>query len=239
MTAMTSTPMTSTPMTTTDAAPRTADITRAEISQRAAALFAAIDDYADDAAFIAEADALAAELPAGDADGLFHRACARHSRGYPDQAIPLYREALDRAALYRAALDTGSRSSESLGPESPNPGQPSPGSLSPEHRRRAVIQLASSLRNTGEAAAALALLEAERGNGSDDLDDALACVTALCLASLGREREGLSLVLVALAPHLPRYNRSMAGYGRALLEEDSSREGVSLRRLCQCFTVEA
>jgi hypothetical protein len=173
---------------------------RADISQRAADLFAAIDDYADDAAFTGAVDALAAELPAGDADGLFHRACARDSRGYPDQAIPLYREA--------------------LGAGSPDGKPPSGKQLSPEHRRRAVIQLASSMRNTGRAAAALALLEAERGSGSDDLDDALACVTALCLASLGREREGLSLVLVALAPHLPRYNRSMANYARALFEED-------------------
>ena len=47
---------------------------------------------------------------------------------------------------------------------------------------------------------------------------ALACTTALCLASLGREREGLSLTMVALAKHLPRYNRSMANYGRALPE---------------------
>ncbi len=81
-----------------------------------------------------------------------------------------------------------------------------------------MIQLASSLRNVGEASTGLAMLEAERAHGADHLDDALACTTALCLASLGREREGLSLVLVALAKHLPRYNRSMANYGRALLE---------------------
>jgi hypothetical protein len=79
--------------------------------------------------------------------------------------------------------------------------------------------MASSMRNTGQAQTALELLAAERGNGSDHLDDALDCVTALCLASLGREREGLSMVLVALAKHLPRYNRSMANYGRALVED--------------------
>ena len=59
---------------------------------------------------------------------------------------------------------------------------------------------------------------ARQAQGADHLDDALACTTALCLSSLGREREGLSLALVALAKHLPRYNRSMASYGRALLE---------------------
>jgi hypothetical protein len=159
----------------------------ADVNQRAAALFAVIDDYEEDA-FLAEVDAFAAELADGDADGLFHRACARDSWGHSDLAVPLYREALER------------------------------GGLTGENRRRAVIQMASSLRNVGEASAGLALLEAERVHGADHLDDALACTTALCLATLGREREGLSLVLVALAKHLPRYNRSMANYGRALLD---------------------
>jgi hypothetical protein len=77
--------------------------------------------------------------------------------------------------------------------------------------------MASSLRNVGQAEPALELLLAERDQGSDHLDDALACVTALCLASLGRDREALSMVIVSLARHLPRYNRSMANYGRALL----------------------
>lgn len=104
----------------------------------------------------------------------------------------------DRAVpLYRQALENG---------------------LTGEHRRRAVIQMSSSLRNVGQPEVGLELLLAERENGSDHLDDALACTTALCLASLGREREGLSLVLVALADHLPRYNRSMANYGKALME---------------------
>ncbi|MFD8075455.1 tetratricopeptide repeat protein [Streptomyces sp. NPDC059718] len=160
----------------------------AEVNRRAAALFAVIDDH-EEAAFLAQIDALAAELPEGDADGLFHRACARDSWGHSGAAVPLYREALER------------------------------GGLTGENRRRAVIQMSSSLRNTGEAAAGLAMLEAERARGSDHLDDALDAVTALCLASLGREREGLSLVLIALARHLPRYNRSMANYGKALMED--------------------
>ncbi len=53
---------------------------------------------------------------------------------------------------------------------------------------------------------------------SDELDDAVRATLALCLANLGREREGLSLVLGALAPHLPRYRRSMAEYTRLLVE---------------------
>ncbi|MFY1691556.1 tetratricopeptide repeat protein [Plantactinospora sp. WMMB782] len=69
----------------------------------------------------------------------------------------------DRAVpLYRSALDHG---------------------LAGYRRRRAVIQMSSSLRNIGQAELAVRLLEAER----------------------------------ELAPHLPRYQRSMANYARLLL----------------------
>jgi hypothetical protein len=50
------------------------------------------------------------------------------------------------------------------------------------------------------------------------LDDAVRAGLALCLSSLGRDREGRSLVLGAFAPHLPRYQRSMANYARLLVE---------------------
>jgi hypothetical protein len=109
---------------------------RADVNRRAAAIFAAIDDY-EEQHFIAEIDALAAELPAGDPDGLFHRACAQDSWGHSEQAIPLYRKALDI------------------------------GGLTGENRRRAVIQMTSSMRNTGQAESALKLLVAERDHGSD------------------------------------------------------------------------
>lgn len=87
-------------------------------------------------------------------------------------------------------------------------------------RRRAVIQMASSLRNLGNASESVALLEAEREQGSDELDDAVSGFLALALADLGREREGLALALRALAPHLPRYQRSLANYARLLVEPD-------------------
>ncbi|MFL6114653.1 MAG: tetratricopeptide repeat protein [Catenulispora sp.] len=164
----------------------TADL-KADVNRRAAALFAAIDDY-DEAGFLAAVDALAAELPEDDADGVFHRACARDSWGHSDLAVPLYARALEL------------------------------GGLSGENRRRAVIQMSSSLRNVGRVEEALATLQKERELGEDHLSDALDCTIALCLSTLGRDREGLSLVLVALAEHLPRYHRSMANYGRALLE---------------------
>ena len=87
-------------------------------------------------------------------------------------------------------------------------------------RRRAVIQLASSLRNVGRAEESVALLRAEREQPSDELDDAVAASLALALADAGREREAVSVAVAALAPHLPRYQRSMANYARLLVEED-------------------
>ena len=79
-------------------------------------------------------------------------------------------------------------------------------------RRRAVIQMASSLRNLGRAAESVELLTAERDAGSDDLDDAVSAFLALALVDTGREREAVSLALAALARHLPRYQRSLENY---------------------------
>jgi tetratricopeptide (TPR) repeat protein len=90
--------------------------------------------------------------------------------------------------------------------------------LTGERRRRAAVQLASSLRNLGRADESVVLLRAERERTSDDLDDAVSAALALALADTGREREAVSVALVALAPHLPRYQRSMGNYARALLE---------------------
>jgi hypothetical protein len=42
-------------------------------------------------------------------------------------------------------------------------------------------------------------------------------VLALALADVGREREAVSVAVAALAPHLPRYQRSMANYARLLV----------------------
>lgn len=86
--------------------------------------------------------------------------------------------------------------------------------------RRAKIQLSSSLRNTGHAEEGVKLLTPELDAPSDELDDAVRACLALCLSSLGRDREGLSLVLGALAPHLPRYQRSMANYARLLVDPE-------------------
>ncbi|MFC7546752.1 tetratricopeptide repeat protein [Plantactinospora sp. GCM10030261] len=106
----------------------------------------------------------------------------------------------DRAVpLYRRALELG---------------------ISGIRRRRTVIQLASSSRNVGQAQESVELLLAERRRGSDELDDAVAATLALALTSVGREREAVSVAVGALAPHLPRYQRSMANYARLLVEPD-------------------
>jgi hypothetical protein len=104
----------------------------------------------------------------------------------------------DRAVpLYRKALDTG---------------------LTGIRRRRAVIQLSSSLRNLGQQQESIKLLTEEMNAGSDELDDAVKAVLALTLTDVGREREAVSLAVGALARHLPRYQRSMANYARLLVE---------------------
>ena len=78
----------------------------------------------------------------------------------------------DRAVpLYRQALDAG---------------------LEGERRRRAVIQMASSLRNLGQPEESVALLMEELHRDSDHLDDAVRGFLALALVDTGREREAVS-----------------------------------------------
>jgi tetratricopeptide (TPR) repeat protein len=96
--------------------------------------------------------------------------------------------------------------------------------LTGERRRRAVIQMASSLRNLGRSPESVALLTAELGAPSDPLDDAVRAVLALALTDVGREREAVSIAVAALAAHLPRYQRSMANYARLLVEPDPAAE---------------
>ncbi|MBZ6140519.1 tetratricopeptide repeat protein [Streptomyces olivaceus] len=170
------------------------DLVDQDWEERVTAAWAAIDDYAEDGAaeFRAVIDALADELPADSPLGLFERACAWDSTGHSDRAVPLYREALERGL----------------------------GEVSHHKGRRAKIQLASSLRNTGHPEEGVLLLSPELVSTSDELDDAVRAMLALCLSAMGRDREGLSLVLGALAPHLPRYQRSMAAYARQLVEPE-------------------
>ncbi len=162
---------------------------------RVTAAWATFDDYPEERAaeFRAVIDALVAELPDGSPLRPFEQACAWDSTGHSDQAAPLYREALGGGL----------------------------GDISGYKGRRAKIQLSSSLRNIGQAEEGVKLLTPELDGPSDELDDAVRACLALCLSSLGRDREGLSLVLGALAPHLPRYQRSMANYARALVDSEA------------------
>lgn len=130
---------------------------------------------------------LAAERPAGDARALFERAGSFDSAGQESAAEPLYRQAL------AAGLDD-------------------------DLRVQAVIQLASTIRNLGRVDESAALLEtAYRERSRDGMQDAAAAFYALALSSQGRDREALAIVLDALAPHLPRYTRSVTGYAAELL----------------------
>ncbi len=91
-----------------------------------------------------------------------------------------------------------------------------------ERRRRAVIQMASSLRNIGRASESVALLTAEREVQSDDLDDAVTATLALALVDTGREREAVSIALTALSRHMTRYRRSMANYAQRIADQPST-----------------
>ena len=100
--------------------------------------------------------------------------------------------------LYKAALDAG---------------------LVGVRRRRAVIQMASSLRNIGKAQDAVALLRAELEGEPDALTGAVRAFLALALVEVGREREAVGVALTALSEYLPRYNKSLARYAQELTTE--------------------
>lgn len=91
--------------------------------------------------------------------------------------------------------------------------------VGPERRRRAVIQLASSLRNIGHADESVRLLTDELAAASDELDDAVHAFLALALVDVGRCPVAVSHALTALAPHLPRYQRSLGAYAQDLAGE--------------------
>ena len=167
---------------------------------RIAELWSAIEQYGPDA-FVARVELLVAELPAGEAIGLFERGSAQDSTGHPDMAVP----------LYRAALATG---------------------LTGIRRRRATIQLASSLRYLGNPGEAAELLAAEIHAASDELDGAVHAFLALALVDLGREREAVGTSLLALSRYLPRYNRSLARYAAAITATREQGRGARNEPLC-------
>jgi tetratricopeptide (TPR) repeat protein len=87
------------------------------------------------------------------------------------------------------------------------------------NRSRTFIQYASTLRNLGRYDEALALLD--RLEPDNELADAASATRALILVSAGRPVEGAGIAIAALAPHLPRYQRSMGNYAKDLIEGKS------------------
>jgi tetratricopeptide (TPR) repeat protein len=87
--------------------------------------------------------------------------------------------------------------------------------LPEDERAQCTIQLASTLRNLGRADESLALLR--NAEPYPPYAAAFAAFEALTLATLGSPTEGLALVLKALAPTLPRYQRSVRAYADELL----------------------
>ncbi|MGC0419942.1 tetratricopeptide repeat protein [Embleya sp. AB8] len=89
-------------------------------------------------------------------------------------------------------------------------------------RRRAAIQLASTYRNLDRSPESVSILTGELATPSDELDDAVTAFLALALVDVGREREATALALGALSRHLPRYNRSLANYAKALVADEKA-----------------
>ncbi len=131
-------------------------------------------------------DALAVDAP-DPALALFERGGSRDSGGRPDEAEPLYREAL------------------ALG-------------LPDDERAQCTIQLASTIRNLGRPEESLALLR--DADPHPPYAVATAAFIALTLSSLDRTTEGLAELLHAVAPTLPRYQRSVNAYADDLLAEE-------------------
>ncbi|MDQ4213021.1 tetratricopeptide repeat protein [Microbacterium sp. ASV81] len=135
---------------------------------------------------IARIDALAAERDPGDAEALFERAGARDSAGRPDEAVPLYRLALERG------LDDDRRAQATI-------------QLASSLRNLGDVEGALELISAEHAA-----------DPDSPYRDAIAAMHALALASAGRPERGLEVAILALVPHMPRYHRSMTAYARAL-----------------------
>lgn len=95
--------------------------------------------------------------------------------------------------LYRRALEVG---------------------LDEPRRSQAVIQLASSLRNVGDARGAVELLVDFRGHES--VGDASDAFLALALHDVGRHADALRVALNALAKTLPQYGRAVVAYSKEL-----------------------
>ncbi|GEK79582.1 tetratricopeptide repeat protein [Agrococcus baldri] len=88
--------------------------------------------------------------------------------------------------------------------------------LEPEQHAQLAVQYGSTLRNTGRLDDAIAVLEAAPAHPSTGA--APRVFLALALHSAGRHDEAMRVVVEAIEPTLPRYNRSVRGYAAALTD---------------------
>ena len=90
--------------------------------------------------------------------------------------------------------------------------------LDDDHRVRATIQLASTLRNLGRVHEVVWMLGDEYANhpGSPHRD-AVAAFYALALATSGESRRATSVALNALIPHLSLYRTSLQRYANEIV----------------------
>jgi tetratricopeptide (TPR) repeat protein len=114
------------------------------------------------------------------------------ARDYADREV-------EAAPLYVRALDLG---------------------LDEPFRSRAVIQLASTLRNLGRTSEAIDVLqEGFADDPEHPLADAARAFLALCLADTGDLRAATAVALDALSAHLPEYSRAVRAYAGQLVVE--------------------
>ena len=130
-------------------------------------------------------------------------------------ALVAEREPDDAAAVFEAA---SARDYAGLEAEAePLYRQAIDGGLDPATLPRAVIQLASTLRNLGQVDESIELLEEHLAeHPADDWTGPGAAFLALALASRGDERDAASVALAALADYLPMYSASVRGYAMEL-----------------------
>lgn len=93
--------------------------------------------------------------------------------------------------------------------------------LAGDLRTQATIQLASTLRNLGDASGAIALLRSVPED--DPLADGAQAFLALALFSDEKPTAALRTALQTLAPHLPRYTRAVGAYAGELRTRDRVR----------------
>lgn len=140
-------------------------------------------DEADPQGSIANMRDLIAERPHGDAEALLELGGVHDSLGLEEEAIPLYRQAIEAGLEGKSAI-------------------------------RVCIQLASTLRNVGNSAEAVTILESMPPAGTDE--GARQAFLALALHDEGRYGDSLRTALLALVPTLDGYKRALIEYAAEL-----------------------